>query len=207
MSDPYGQPGYPEQGYAAPGYPQPGYPQPGYPQQAYPQQGFSQPGYPQQGYPQPGYPPPRPSGATAITAAVIALIIGVIAGVIGALMALVAGAFSVDSHSSGADGIAMIVVVMGIVVFGLGLFWFVGALLLLARKTAGRVMLIIVSALGVITSLVAMFQGDPSSQIIPIAISSTILVLCVVPPTGKWIAAGKPQPYAPNQGYAPYPYY
>jgi hypothetical protein len=59
MSDPYGQPNYPQ------GYPQQGYPQQGYPQQGYPQQGYPQPGYPSSGAPTSGYPAssyPTPPG-------------------------------------------------------------------------------------------------------------------------------------------------
>ncbi|WP_067574378.1 DUF4064 domain-containing protein [Nocardia acidivorans] len=198
MSYPYGQPEYPGQG--RPGYPQQGYPQPGF--------GYPQPGYP--GAPG-GYPAPTVSGATALTAAVLALIVGALAGFGGVLMIIFGTAVkstnSADDHyySSSLDDTSTTAIGLGIFVIVLGVLWFVGAVLLLARKTAGRVMLIVFTAIGLVATVVGMVTNPGVFDLFGLAIGGLILVLAVVPPTGRWIAAGKTPPPA-QPGYMPYPY-
>ncbi|MGV9414287.1 hypothetical protein ACWDOP_30675 [Nocardia sp. NPDC003693] len=190
MSNPYGQPYPGSYGYQQPGYQQPAYPPPGY-----------QPGYPM-------YPQLPPSGATAITAGVIALIVGIIAGIGGVVMVGAAAALSSEREKYGrssANDLESLLIGMGVLVILIGAFWFIGALLLFARKTAGRVMLIIASGLGLLGGLGQLTLGEYSGPIFGLGISLLILILCLVPATGRWIAAGK-RP-VPPAGYAPYPYY
>ncbi|MEU0540677.1 hypothetical protein [Nocardia sp. NPDC005978] len=193
MSNPYGQPYPGGYGYQQPGYQQPGYPPPGY-----------QPGYPM-------YPQSPPSGATAITAGIIALILGLIAGIGGIIAVIAAASLSSDRSSGGygssraSNDFEALLIGLGIVVTLIGAFWFIGALLLFARKTAGRVMLILASGLGVVSGLVQFTLGEFTTPIFGLGISLTILVLCAVPATGRWIAAGKHPVYPP--GYNQYPYY
>lgn len=198
MSYPYGQPEYPGQG------------QPGYPQQGYPQMSF---GYPQPSHPvhPGGNPTPPVSGATAITAAVLALIAGALAGLGGLLMIIFGTAVKStnsaedDYYSSSLDDTSTTAIGVGIFVIVLGVLWFVGAVLLLARKTAGRVMLIVFTAIGMVGAVVGMVTDPGVSDLIGLAFGGLILVLAVVPPTGRWIAAGgNPPPAVP--GYMPYPY-
>ncbi|MRH86162.1 hypothetical protein GFY24_01560 [Nocardia sp. SYP-A9097] len=215
MSYPYGQPEYPGQGQPVPGYEQPGYPQPAYQQPGYAQPGYPQPGYPQpgSGYPQPnypgGYPTQPPSGATAITAAVLSIIFAVLAGFGGLAMIIFAASFrssySSDDYSSSLDDATTVIIGLGVFVLVMGILWFVGALLLLARKTAGRVMLIVLTSIGLIGSVVGMVKNPTGPDVIGLGVGLLILVLAAVPPTGRWIAAGKNPPPA-QQGYMPYPY-
>lgn len=185
MNYPYG----PHSGYPVPG-PPPGYQQPGYPQP-----GFPPPGYPQPGYPGPGYPGgfvQRPSGGTAITAGVLAVIIGMLC-VIGTFALLVV---AVD----GGDGEAYLYGVVA-VIGAIALLWLMGGILLFRRKTAGRVILIVMSALGVLGNLGTMGVSGGARGGLGMLIAATILVLAAVPATGRWIAAGRVP-----LGYAPYPY-
>ncbi|MEV6770990.1 hypothetical protein AB0N05_20445 [Nocardia sp. NPDC051030] len=214
MNYPYGQqPGNPGPQYQQqPAYPQQsGYP----PQQGFPQQGYSQPGYPAPGYP-PAYPPPAPSGGTAITAAVLATLLGLLAGLAGVVMIGVGATTkskhdSYGSHSSSAsDGLSSLMLGLGVVVIVMGVLWFAGAMLLFARKAAGRWMLVVLSSLGLIGNVISVANSSsPGSGAFGGLLGLAVLVLAAVPATGKWIAAGKPQsrsPYPPAGGYTPYPY-
>ncbi|MFB7720758.1 hypothetical protein [Nocardia sp. NPDC056100] len=213
MSYPYGPPENPWQG--EPGYEQPGYPQPTYQQPGYAQPAYPQPGYPQQGYayPQPGYPgyQPPPSGATAIAAAVLSILVAVLAGLAGLGIILIGATFgsshyNTDYESSSFDDDVTVAIGLGVLVLVMGVLWFVAALLLLARKTAGRVMLIAITSIALIGGLVGLAESPESPDLIGLAIGLLILVLAAVPPTGRWIAAAKNPPPAIPQGYMPYPY-
>ncbi|WP_330184045.1 hypothetical protein OHB26_10785 [Nocardia sp. NBC_01503] len=197
MRYPYGQPEYPGQG------------QPGYSQQGYPQPGF---GYPQPSYPgySGSYPTPPVSGSTAIGAAVIALVVGALAG-FGGLLKTAFGSILVSSNST--DGYyssslaesSKTAIIVGVFLMVLGVLWLVSALLLIARKTAGRVLLIFSTTMGMVGTAVGMVTDPDLSDLVGFAIEGLILVLAAVPPTGRWLAADKnPPPAVP--GYMPYPY-
>ncbi|APA94855.1 hypothetical protein [Nocardia seriolae] len=198
------QTGYPQQT----GYP----PQGGYPQQPYPAYPAA-PGYPgAPGYSPYGVPQTRASGGTAITAGVLAMIAGALS-VIGGVIMLIA-AFVVNSedtsYRSGSqystrddEGLFGILLGVGALVLVVGVLWCVGAIMLFLRKTAGRFILIGMSAIAVVLGLIS-FVLKPGSGIIGLIFSIAILVFAAVPPTGRWIAEGK-QPLVPAQPY--YPYY
>lgn len=220
MSYPYGQqqPGYPNPEYpGGAGYPGQQYPPAGYPQPGY----QAPPGYPAQGFPPPpGYPvgyPPRPAtGGTAITAGVLGIIIGVLAAIGGVAAMIAASALKTDdeynspysthTHTHTSDNASTVATVVGVVIIVMGLLWIVAAGLLLARKTFGRVMLIILSGIGVAGGLVDAAR-TPGAGLLGLLVAGAILILASVPATGRWIAAGKnPQPtYAPP-AYSPYGY-
>ncbi|WP_067532045.1 hypothetical protein [Nocardia crassostreae] len=219
MSNPYGQPGYPP---SEPDYQggQPGYPPQNYPpayfggQSAYPP---AQPGYPD--YQQPAYnyqpvmyPPAAPSGGTAIAAAVLALIGGILAALVGLLM-LVGGAVfggSVNASDYDSDigsGIAAFIAILGAIITLVGVLWIIGAILLLMAKTAGRVMLMVLSGLSVALNLVGFTDSETvGSGIVGLILAGLILGLAAAPPTGVWIAYKKQQKNQPPAGYAPYSY-
>ncbi|MBB5913664.1 hypothetical protein BJY24_002531 [Nocardia transvalensis] len=203
MSYPYGQPGDPGQGYPPPAYPQAGYPQAGYPQPGYVQQGYPQPGYPQPGYPQPGYPPPKVGGGSAITAGVLGTILGILAA-IGSVVSLV---FAADAPSSARGGLQAAAAITGVV----ALLWLLGAILLFARKTAGQVILVLLSVLGIIGNAIAALATGVTMLLpglIGIGIAAVVLVLAGAKSTSQWIAAKRPAyPPRPMYGQPPYPYY
>ncbi|RDI48438.1 hypothetical protein [Nocardia mexicana] len=225
MNYPYGPPGHPvhghpEQGFQQPGYGPPGYPPPGQPQPGFPPSGQLQPGQPQPGYPPPGspqvgYPPPgfpqsgyppqsAPGGGSAITAGVLGLLVGVLAG-IGTVASL---GMASDAPSSARGGMQAAAAVSGVV----ALLWLLGAILLFARKTAGQVILVLLSGLGIIGNAVAQLATDGRMLVpglIGIVFAAVILVFAGAKSTSQWIAAKRqPQygyPPAPMYGQPPYP--
>ncbi|MFI1914805.1 hypothetical protein [Nocardia sp. NPDC020380] len=217
MSYPYGQQ---QPGYQNPEYPGgAGYPGQQYPPAGYPQPGYqAPPGYPQQGYPAPGYPagyPQQPAtGGTAITAGVLGIIIGILA-MIGGVAAMIAAStlkneddysspYSTHTHTS--DTATTVATVVGVVIIVVGLLWIVASGLLLARKTFGRVMLIILSGIGVAGGLVDAAR-TPGAGLLGLLVAAAILILAAVPATGRWIAAGKNrQPTYAQPAYSPYGY-
>ncbi|MFJ4656155.1 hypothetical protein ACIP5Y_33210 [Nocardia sp. NPDC088792] len=217
MSYPYGQqqPGYPNPEYpGGAGYPGQQYPAAGYPQPGY----QAPPGYPPQGFPASGYPPAYPqqpaTGGTAITAGVLGIIIGILATIGGVAAMIAASALKKDdyydspysTHTHTSDNASTVATVVGVVIIVVGLLWIMSAWLLLARKTFGRVMLIILSGIGVAGGLVDAAR-TPGAGLLGLLVAVAILVLASVPATGRWIAAGKNrQPtYAPPT-YSPYGY-
>ena len=121
-------PGYPPPGYGAPGYPPPtGYPTPGYPPPGPPT------GYPPQGYP-PGawtgaaYPPQHTNGL-----AIASLILGLVGWApcgIGSVLAIVFGFVAREQIKraqgrEGGQGMATAGIILGFVVVGVMLLWFV----------------------------------------------------------------------------------
>ncbi|WP_278265135.1 hypothetical protein [Nocardia sp. AG03] len=208
MGYPYG----PQQGQGYPPVGQQGY---GYPPMG--QQGYAYGGYPAPGQ---GYPARPVSGGTGIAAASLALLISVAAG-IGTLIT-----FSVLSDSENGrlevqpDGsfARESVELSGAVMVGLALggvaclLWLLGAILLFRRKTAGRVIVIILSALATVGGLVSLLSlaAAPvgSGATLGIALAQAgfaVLVLCLAaaPSTGRWIQAARTPAYP--QG--PYPRY
>ncbi|MFE3100300.1 hypothetical protein [Nocardia tengchongensis] len=226
MSYPYGPPGDPSGGFGqdAGGYQQAA---PGHPPQ-YP--GFSEP-YPGQAgvpaadfgqqpsvYPMPAYqaapayspyaPQPTVSGGTAITAGVLACIASVLSLVGGVIMLVAASIVSggEDSYSGRYrrdDELYGLFLGIGALALLVGVLWALGGILLFMRKQAGRVMLIVLSSIAVVLGVIGLANG-PGTAFVSLVFSIAILVLAAVPPTGRWIEAGKQTP-AVVQPY--YPYY
>ncbi|MGW6119701.1 hypothetical protein ACWFRF_11695 [Nocardia sp. NPDC055165] len=217
MGYPYGpQQGhdpYAGQGYAQPGYgPDPYGGQPGYPQPygAPVQNGYGAPAYGAAPYPYaPGYGEPRAGGGTAITAAVISLLLSLLAlaglGIAAAIL------FGENTGSAAGDEVRSAATVSLLIGAAVGLLWLLGAILLFRRKTAGRVILILLSTLALIFSAISIVAAvstgseEPTVTLVGGIITSIIplliLVLAAAPSTGRWIRAGRPS------GYQHYPQY
>ncbi|WP_433567130.1 hypothetical protein ACQP1O_19260 [Nocardia sp. CA-151230] len=141
---------------------------------------------------------PKPDlRATAVTAAFIALIFGLLTGIAGIVWILyVAFSFEDSARESSSVEIGQYTnhIMMGIVAVAIGLVWHVGGFLLLAEKTAGRVLVIVASGVGLIASIVQLLNSGFDYLFVPILVSLLILVLCVVPATGHAIAADESEP-------------
>ncbi|MGW6698470.1 hypothetical protein [Nocardia sp. NPDC055049] len=217
---PVGQQGYNPYGQALPGYGAPG---PGAPGYGVPGPGYGAPGYgtPGPGAPGYGYPQPPATGGTAITAAVLALLLSLIgaAGLAigyamvgdnsaGPLVQLPDGSFGYKSVP--VSSMVMTYFVVGAVVAGL---WFIGATLLFLRKSAGRVIIIILASLTALGGLVSLVftLGSGVSSVAGVAIgliqagfATLILCLAAAGSTGRWIRAAQQQPNYPQGGYQQY---
>ncbi|MBC7300583.1 MAG: hypothetical protein H5T78_06475 [Nocardia sp.] len=209
MGYPYGpqqgQDPYAGQGYAHPGYaPDPYGAQPGY--GAYAQHGYGAPAYGAVPYPYaPGYGQPRPSGGTAITAAVIALLLSLISG-----LALAIGAAATLGTSGSSNVDTSVIMVPLLIGGGVCSLWFIGSILLFRRKAAGRVILILLSSLGVlgmgVSTVVSLGNtDDPAPTIVGGLVGGllALLILCLAaaPSTGRWVRAGRPGRYQPYPQY------
>jgi hypothetical protein len=219
MGYPYG----PQQGhdpYAGQGYAQPGYGpdlyggQPGYaqPYGAPVQNGYGATPY---GAPYPyapGYGEPRAGGGTAITAAVIALLLSILGLlVMGIATAVILGSDAATTSENEFRGALTVGMLIGAVPC---LLLLLGSILLFRRKTAGRVILILLSGLGLVFSVLStaipLISGNGAAGeeatfvLIGGAVSGAapllIFLLAVAPSTGRWIRAGRPGGY-PFQGY------
>ncbi|WP_024801287.1 hypothetical protein [Nocardia sp. BMG51109] len=175
MSYPYGQPEYPPHGY--PGYPQAGYPVYGYP-----------------GYPQPGYPMQRASGGAAITAGILAVLLCLVA-VFGIITSV-----SLAAHAD-TDDLGLLYAVTG--VEGLIAFvWLLGGIMLMNRKNAGRIILIILSSIGLLGGLAGTVAGLASPVpatavpgIVGVLVALLMLTLTLVGSTKRWCEEGNLPPY------------
>ncbi|MGW5451723.1 hypothetical protein [Nocardia sp. NPDC003979] len=203
MGYPHGPQGYDPyaaQGYAQPGYAPDPYAQP-YGAQPYAEYGYGAPAY--GAYP-PGYGQPRPGGGTAITAAVISLLLSLIAlGGLGIAAAVIFG----TEPTSATDEAGRSEVTIGLAIGAVpSLLWFLGSILLFRRKTAGRVLLILLSVLALagtwVSVLMALSQtsssetgGAIAGALVVSFFPLIILILTAAPSTGRWIRAGRPSPY------------
>ncbi|MET8878662.1 hypothetical protein [Nocardia sp. NPDC004604] len=167
---------------------------------------YGQPGY---GYPQPTYGyQQRASGGTALTAAVLAVIVGLL-GLIGVIFGLCVAINesnkSSDYRRYGAPPPEVPGYVYALIALGglIAFLWLLGAMLLFRRRTAGRVILIIMSSLSLIGSVLGIVTHNPITVIVGV-IPLTILICASVGSTGRWIAAARmPHPYGqPVQPYA-----
>ena len=151
--------------------------------------------------------PPKPGGGTAITAGVLTLLQG-----IGVTAFTIFGAVQtrhdrLDGSDTGGDMIALIL-------FGtLTALLLAGAILLLCRRTAGRVIVIglsglVIASIPVIGIIVAASGEVEHDDVLGFAVVFAILLVVELPilvcavasSTGRWIAArNAPAPY--------YPYY
>ncbi|MFD6390322.1 hypothetical protein ACWF9G_15240 [Nocardia sp. NPDC055029] len=204
-ADPYAQQGYPAQPHGAPAYGVQSYPAPGH------EYGYGAPVY--GAAPYPGYGQPRAGGGTAITAAVIALLLSLIS--LGGLGIGLAILLSTDATSA-RDEAGREEVAIGLAIGSApALLLLLGSILLFRRKTAGRVLLILLSSISLIgiglsagaaiveNSAETGYETTPATlvgAVIVGAIPLLILVMAAAPSTGRWIRAGR-QP-----AYPPYPY-
>lgn len=145
--------------------------------------------------------------AAAVTAGLIALVLGLLTGTAGIVWILyvVTGLEEVvtglEEHERDSSvEIVHIQLIMGIVAVAIGLLWFVGGFLLVAEKTAGRVLLILASGAALIASIAQLVDSGFAYLFIPIILSLLILVLCPVPATDREIASeeskANPLPHA-----------
>ncbi|MBF6215028.1 hypothetical protein IU433_22660 [Nocardia puris] len=204
MSYPYG----PQRG------PMPGAYQAPYPANPgpYPNAGGYPPGY---GYGAPGF--GQPSGGTALAAGFLGVVVGLLCG-FSATMALNAaneieklsnrlGQGSAQEHITGLQTIGGINIVVG-------LLWFLGALLLIGRKRAGRVILILLSCVGgvlnLVSAVISLGSEAPAAgvgSIIGLILALLILILAASGSTGRWLAAAPRRHYGPPYGQpTPPPY-
>ncbi|MEV0334724.1 hypothetical protein [Nocardia sp. NPDC050717] len=209
MGYPYGPQGHDPYagGHAQPGYGDPyaqqgyAYGAPAYGASAYGAQPYPPPAY-AHGYAAPGYGQPRAGGGTAITAAVLALLIALVV-----LIGIGIAAIVILGESTGEEE-----PMLGVLAFGCipGSLWLLGSILLFRRKTAGRMLLIVLSSftiLGAGSSIARAssrgFETAPGSLILSVVatfVPLLILICAAAPATGRWIRAAR-QP-----AYAPYPY-
>ncbi|MET8773604.1 hypothetical protein ABZV58_01125 [Nocardia sp. NPDC004654] len=158
------------------------------------------PGYPQPGH---GFPPSAPSGATAIIAAVLSTLVGLLGSV-----GICIGLFEALDPDNEVEPAAFIGIGVGALI---AMLWLLGALLLFMRQTAGRVIIIGLSAIALLGALVLVAIGGVAGGL-PLLLSGTIFGLSVASPTGRWIAARRQPTYPPaypppSYGQPPYPYY
>ncbi len=199
--DPYAG-GYAQPGYAADPYAQQGYAAQPY---GYGQQPYAAPSY-EYGYGAPAYgAPQRAGGGTGITAALLSLLISLVAliglGVIAAAELSTESSRSDDARAGTIAGLAIAAVP--------ALLWLLGSILLFRRKTAGRVILIILSTIALLISAISVAvsasEGAPpglvAGSVVATCVPLLILVCASAPSTGRWIRAAR-QP-----AYPPYPYY
>ncbi|MGS2807920.1 hypothetical protein [Nocardia sp. MW-W600-9] len=200
--DPYAG-GYAQPGYAADPYAQQGYAAQPY---GYGQQPYAAPGY-EYGYGAPAYAAPqRAGGGTGITAALLSLLISLFA-----LIGLgVIAAAELSTESIGADDDARAGTIAGLAIASVpALLWLLGSILLFRRKTAGRVILIILSTIGLLISAISVAvsagEGAPpalvAGSVVATCIPLLILVCASAPSTGRWIRAAR------RSAYPAYPYY
>ena len=140
-----------------------------------------------------GRPEAPPAGATAIVAAALSLIFGSV---------LALGTFSASMYAFGdldpqyRSG----EVIRSVVGCGIGAFlWLLGATLLFLRTTAGRLLVIIASALSLIFAISQVVHVRDKLDLMAFALVIALaplvtLVLAAVPATGRWIVA-KPRRY------------
>ncbi|UGT52755.1 hypothetical protein [Nocardia asteroides] len=197
MGYPYGPQGNDPYGYAQPGYGDP-YGQQGYGAPVYGAQPYPVPGY-GYGYGAPGYAPPRASGGTAITAAVISLLL--------ACLTLLSMGVSAAMELS-QDGVDRAATMLGVSVASIPvLLWLLGAILLFRRKTAGRVILIIMSTIALLVAggiaVAGVVEDAPPAVLIVAVIGACIPLLILVcasaPATGRWIRAARQPAYGQYQ--------
>ncbi|MEU4809825.1 hypothetical protein AB0H20_11535 [Nocardia fluminea] len=221
MGYPYGPPQghdpYAGQGYAQPGYaPDPYGGQPGYaqPYGAPVQNGYGAPAYGAAPYPYvPGYGEPRAGGGTAITAAVLALLLSLLGlTLMGIALAVILGSDAASASETEFRGAVTAAMLVGAVPC---LLLLLGSILLFRRKTAGRVLLIVLSGLSLVFSLLSTVlplvtgngaAGEEATVVliggaVSGAVPLVIFLLAVAPSTGRWIRAGR------SIGYQQYPQY
>ncbi|MFE3542178.1 hypothetical protein ACFXK0_04300 [Nocardia sp. NPDC059177] len=154
----------------------------------------------------PGYGQQRASGGTAITAAVLVLILTMLSALslVTSLIALSAVDAAGEAEFAASAAAPMVVINGGFVVLG-----FLGSILTFRRKAAGRVIIIILSSLGLIGSVIGTVIASNGPVSGPIVASTLIgggialLILCLAaaPSTGRWIREPRQATYGPQPYY------
>ncbi|MEZ0363889.1 hypothetical protein ACAG26_09350 [Mycobacterium sp. pUA109] len=171
---------------------------------------FGQPSYPsgQAGYPPLGAALPQPSGATAITAAILSFLGSLVHGIaaVGSLLGL---ASPLTRYSNVSGGFfALLAVVSGGVAAGL----LVGGIMLLRRRPTGRV--VIAASCGAVILLavasyaysehllrgygITGFTSSPLGLLLNTVMPGVTMALALVPPTLRWCYAKPPSPQPPG---------
>ncbi|WP_431963018.1 hypothetical protein [Nocardia sp. bgisy134] len=97
----------------------------------------------------------------------------------------------------------------------IGVLWSIGGLLLMSRKSAGRIMLILLACIGGVSSLysgIASLDSQvPAAAIgsfIGLGVAALVLGLTMASSTTRWLATapGRLRPYGPRAPYGQPPY-
>jgi hypothetical protein len=196
---PYGPPAYGPPGYGPPGYGAPGYGVQGYPAPAgYPPAGYAPPGYwPPQPYWGFGFGgPPRPSGATVITGAVVQIVQAAFALLIG--LAFLAVGRPVDNSVAESDvglapadefDVTAASVTVGLVIVSVAVFLIVLAALAIRRKRWAAITSIALQAVAIVLQFIAIIadRGTSGAEAIPLLLGATIMILLVVPASTRYL--------------------
>ncbi|ANN15257.1 hypothetical protein SD37_06045 [Amycolatopsis orientalis] len=171
--------------------------------------------YPPQGaYPPPGgYPPPgmarKPNGATGVIAGILAILGGVwfLSGLVWMIILLF-------------NRVRPYLIVGGILDLAVGVLLLIGGILLLRRKSTGRMLVVIGAGAGIFFGIVSIILRASGADIVyaygGVAVvygflglivqllipAIATIVLALIPPTGRWLAAGKqPAVFTPPQNF------
>ncbi|NKX90717.1 hypothetical protein [Nocardia coubleae] len=126
---------------------------------------------------------------------------------VGKMVAQPDDSFRCDEESLAAEALFYIVVCAVVSVLLL-----IGALLLFLRTTAGRVIVMVATALSALVGVgffvtdtisVGLFRG-PIIGLTPAVLSIVALGFAAAPSTGRWISAARSQPRYPQPNYRPY---
>lgn len=187
MGYPYGQPDYPQPNGVAPAAVVP----------------FGHPAHPQTQGPQAWTQHRQHRPSTVAMATLLAMLLTALTGVAGG-MTLNAGA-KLDRETHGAANDAAQATVQslyatGVIEFIIALLWLISGFLLFNSRSAGRIMLIVLSAIGVVGGLVGIIaglgSGAPMASVggfVGITLALLVLSLTMSSGTTRWIAAAPPR--------------
>ncbi|GAB2695034.1 DUF308 domain-containing protein [Nocardia thraciensis] len=173
----------------------------------------AQPSPPQSGYPLPGYPPrPSASGGAAITAGVLAILLALVALVV--LVMLIGTNQGIVTGRSDYQPVSLYVVLA--IDLLLAVLWTLGGIMVMARKNAGRIILIVLAGVSLLTGLAAIVLGPGFSApvsaipgVIGILVGVVMLALTLAGSTKRWCEPSHrptryhPPAYAGGPGYGP----
>jgi hypothetical protein len=148
-----------------------------------------------------GFPPyGRTGGGTARTAGWLGILI-VVFGMIVTLHEV----YTISTHWAGIDDLVRVCGLVAAAVI-LDLLLLVAGVLLLRRQAAGRIMLVILAAIDIVWVLMTDFLDLLFAValvpvlgliVLSLALEVVVIILCLVPPTGRWLAAGRHTPPMP----------
>lgn len=137
----------------------------------------------------------EPSRVTAVTAAVLATISGLLAAGTTIVSMIIIADVASDEPADNSDLpdfgplVAGLFVAIGAIAGIVALLYLLGALLLFLRTTAGRVLVIIASTLGMALVLLVLGHDQSIGTVAAMSVYGTTLALAALPATGRWIAA------------------
>ncbi|QIS10982.1 hypothetical protein [Nocardia arthritidis] len=163
--------------------------------------------------------PVQPSGVTAKAAGYLGLLVMAFA-VVGAVMTANATdalrTAAIDAGQEIADRTARTLYTIAIVEAVFGMLWFVGSMLLLSRRSGGRLLLVVLSCVGCVGCVIGMIGGSrdgvsvsPAVGIPGLALLLLILIFALSSSTTRWLSAAPRAVHAPPAQYQPpqYPQY